>query len=699
MSPQVLKKICSSLIWIGLSALTAFALISGALRDLEARTWDWRLQFIANPELHNSKIKIITIDQRSLDYFARHEKIYWPWPRSLYVPVVEFLKRAGAKGVAFDLLFTDDAGRVEEDAQLATALRGQMSVVQAFVPRSVEVEANEREQSEQALHNLSGRRAEIYLSATRGPRYSSARLPAPEILESGSALGSVVAEADNDTIFRRAMPGGWVGSAPFLSLPFALFESSRLSEDVVPAVMSYVDSEGKFLIRFHGAAGTYETYSIHSVINSWLQIEENKTPTIPVDDFKDAFVFVGATAPGLLDLRSVPLGGAFSGVEVNATILDNLLSRSFLRDASPMAVIVVLISVLGLVVLGAVSTTRVKVAIAMASPIMWIGACFIGAMLGWWIPMVIPTIALVSAVSLGFLVQYQIEGKQHRFVRGAFQHFVSADVVERIVRDPNLLALGGERREMTMFFADIDGFTTLSEKMEPSDLVRFINRLLSEVTEIIVRHEGTIDKYEGDAVIAFWNAPLANPDHRARAVEAAIACQVRIDELGDSFQADFGFKPRLRIGLNTGVVTVGNFGSSKRFNYTVIGDAVNLAARLEGTNKVFGTRILVSERTHEGLAERFTWRRVGVVMVKGKQRSTRIFEPLDPRLQERMIAALPIYEDSLAAFERGERAAAAERFAALDFDPVSRAYGARIESERGMSNENPLSAVWILTEK
>lgn len=699
MSPKTAKRICSALIWIGLSALAVLSLVTGALRDLEARTWDWRLQFIANPELHNSKIKIITIDQRSLDYFARQEKIYWPWPRSLYVPVVEFLKHAGAKGVAFDLLFTDDVGRVEEDAQLATALKGEMPVVQAFVPRSVDVDASEKEQSEQALQKLSGYRADMYRSAIQSRRYSSARLPAREILESGSVLGSVVAEADNDTIFRRAIPGGWVGSVPFLSLPFALFESSCPSENARAEVMSYVDGEGKFLIRFHGPAGTYETYSIHSVINSWLQIQENKTPTIPVEDFKDAFVFVGATAPGLLDLRSVPLGGVFSGVEVNATILDNLLGASFLREASPLAVTLILITVLGFVVLGSVSTTRVKVAIAMASPLMWIGACFIGATLGWWIPMVIPTIALVTAVSLGFFVQYQIEGKQHRFVRGAFQHFVSADVVERIVRDPNLLALGGERREMTMFFADIDGFTTLSEKMEPSNLVRFINRLLSEVTEIIVRHEGTIDKYEGDAVIAFWNAPLANPDHRARAVEAAIACQVRLDELGDSFQADFGFKPRLRIGLNTGVVTVGNFGSSKRFNYTVIGDAVNLAARLEGTNKVFGTRILVSETTHEGLAERFVWRRVGEVMVKGKQRSTRLFEPLDPRLQERMIAALPTYEDSLAAFERGERAVAAERFAALDFDPVSRAYGARIAKEQEIGNDNRSSAVWVLTEK
>jgi adenylate cyclase len=699
MSPKTAKRICSALIWIGLSTLAVCSLVAGALRDLEARTWDWRLQFIATPQLHNSKIKIITIDQRSLDYFARNEKIYWPWPRSLYVPVIEFLKRAGAKGVAFDILFTDDVGRVEEDAQLAAALKGQMPVVQAFVPRSVDVEASEKEQSEQALQKLSAYRAGLYLSATQSRRYSSARLPAPEILESGSALGSVVAEADNDTIFRRAIPGGWVGSVPFLSLPFALFESGRPPEQTRAAVMSYVDAEGKFLIRFHGPSGTYETYSIHSVINSWLQIQENKTPTIPIEDFKDAFVFVGATAPGLLDLRSVPLGGVFSGVEVNATILDNLLRVGFLREASPSAVAFILIAVLGCVVLGAVSTTRMKVAIAMASPLMWVGACFIAATWGWWIPMVIPTIALVTAVSLGFLVQYQIEGKQHRFVRGAFQHFVSADVVERIVKDPNLLALGGERREMTMFFADIDGFTTLSEKMEPSDLVRFINRLLSEVTEIIVRHEGTIDKYEGDAVIAFWNAPLANPDHRARAVEAAVACQVRVDELGDSFHADFGFKPRLRIGLNTGVVTVGNFGSRKRFNYTVIGDAVNLAARLEGTNKVFGTRILVSETTHEGLAERFTWRQVGEVMVKGKQRSTLIFEPLDPRLQERMIAALPIYEDSLAAFQRGDRVVAAERFAALDFDPVSRAYSARIESERETNLENSSSAVWILTEK
>lgn len=696
---QTIKRICSFIIWIGLSTSAVVSLFTGVLRDLEARTWDWRLQFIANPTLHNPKIKIIAIDQRSLDYFARQEKIYWPWPRSLYVPVIEFLKHSGAQGVAFDLLFTDDAGRVEEDTRLAEALKGSMPIVQAFVPRSVEIEEPEQTVNEQYLRTRALSQTTSYLSAPDARRYRSARLPAPEILASGSPLGSVVAEADSDTIFRRAMPGGWVGSAPFLSLPFALYESCRMSESPTTTVMSRADKEGKFLIRFQGPAGTYQTYSIHSVINSWLEIQEGKTPTLPTDEFKDTFVFIGATAPGLLDLRSVPVGGVFSGVEVNATILDNLMSGAFLRDAPLTEVSLALIAVLAVVVLGSVSTTRANVALAMLSPMLWITACFVGATFGWWIPMVVPTIALVTAISLGFLVQYQIEGKQHRFVRGAFQHFVSADVVERIVKDPSLLALGGERREMTMFFADIDGFTTLSEKMEPGDLVRFINRLLSEVTEIIVRHDGTIDKYQGDAVIAFWNAPLANQDHRARAVEAAIACQYRIQELGDSFEADFGIRPRLRIGINTGLVTVGNFGSRKQFNYTAIGDAVNLAARIEGTNKVFGTRVLVSDATHEGLAERFTWRRVGKVTVKGKQRSTELFEPLDARLQGRMIASLPTFEDGLAAFERSEWSLAVRLFATLDFDPVSHAYAARIEQEIKINGENNSPTHWVLTEK
>lgn len=682
-----------------LSAFGVFGVASEALRDLEARTWDWRLQFIADPKQHDPKIKIIAIDQSSLDYFAEQEKIYWPWPRSLYVPVIEFLRSAGAKGVAFDLIFTDDVGRVEEDTQLAASLKGQMPVVQAFVPRAAEIEVSQRAELERVLRNFASHRADQYLLSDSSPHYLSARLPAPELLESSITLGSVVAEADEDSIFRRAIPGGWLGATPFLSLPFSLYERSMPQGHTLGDLLTRADGEGKFLIHFHGQAGTYEMYSIHSIINSWLRIQEGETPDVDLEQFKDSFVFIGATAPGLLDLRSVPLGGAFSGVEVNATILDNLLSGTFLRDAPMSAVLLALVVTLGVVTLGAVSTRRVCVMSAATAPFVWGALCFIGATLGWWIPMVVPMIALATAVSLGFLVQYQLEGKQHRFVRAAFQHFVSADVVERIVQNPTLLALGGERREMTMFFADVEGFTTLSEKMEPADLVRFINRLLSEVTDIIVAHEGTIDKYEGDAVIAFWNAPLPNPEHRARAVEAAIACQVRMQELSGSFSAEFGMKPRLRIGLNTGIVTVGNFGSRKRFNYTVIGDAVNLAARLEGTNKVFGTRILVSETTHEGLSSRFTWRRVGEVAVKGKSRSTTLFEPLDPQLEGRMIATLPAYDAALGAFERGERSVAAGLFSSLDFDPVSRAYSARIEREQAGDEQDHLSPMWILTEK
>lgn len=699
MSTQNLKWLLSWLVWLLLSVLAGSSLYSQALGDLEARTWDWRLRSIADPKLHNPKIKIVAIDQRSLDHFGRQEKIYWPWPRSLYVPVVEYLRGAGAKGVAFDLIFTDDVGRVEEDTQLAAALKGSMPVVQAFVPRQAESTIEEREQAELTLRRQSFSRPERFLSSAHGPRYTSARLPAPELLASGSSLGSVVAEADSDTIFRRAIPGGWLETTPFLSLPFALYASSDPVAESASDILSQADDEGKFLIRFHGPAGTYETYSIHSIINSWLRIQEGKTPDVSPDKFKDAYVFIGATAPGLLDLRSVPLGGAFSGVEVNATILDNLGEHAFLRNAPMFAVAIGLVVTLGVVTLSAVSSRRTYVLLAALAPLIWGAICFVGATLGWWVPMVVPMIALATAVSLGFLVQYQVEGKQHRFVRGAFQHFVSAEVVERIVQDPTRLALGGERREMTMFFADVEGFTTLSEKMEPGDLVRFINRLLSEVTDIIVEHEGTIDKYEGDAVIAFWNAPLPNPEHRAGAVEAAMACQIRMQELGDSFYAEFGMKPHLRIGLNTGIVTVGNFGSSKRFNYTVIGDAVNVAARLEGTNKVFGTRILVSETTYHGLSTRFTWRRVGEVAVKGKTHATTLFEPLDPRLQERMISNLAVYQDGVAAYERGEREIAAERFATLDFDPVSRAYSARIERERASEDQNQLSAVWILTEK
>jgi adenylate cyclase len=303
-----------------------------------------------------------------------------------------------------------------------------------------------------------------------------------------------------------------------------------------------------------------------------------------------------------------------------------------------------------------------------------------------------PAIAIVMVIVLVLLLRYFLEGRQHLFVKRAFKHYVSPEVIDQIIANPQSLALGGERRELTIFFSDIEGFTSLSEKTDPATLTRLLNRFLSEMSSIVLANGGTIDKYQGDAVVAFWNAPLPVEGHERRALAAAMACNRRLQELEDVFIEECGQPLRMRIGLHTGVVSVGNFGSSFRFNYTMIGDAANLASRLEGVNKVFGSYVALSGETRKNAPE-VLCRKLGDVRVVGKDAVVSVYEPM--AVSGLGIDQLARYEDAMARFSNGEYRESLAIFKELSTDPVSRMYVRRIEEE-GAALTSP---VWNLSSK
>jgi adenylate cyclase len=428
-----------------------------------------------------------------------------------------------------------------------------------------------------------------------------------------------------------------------------------------------------------------------------VRLAEGLEPRIPQSEFKDAYVLIGGSAPGLLDLRGVPFDDAYPGVEVNATILSNLLDRSFLREMPK--VVGLIASLVALAISGIVGLyLRRGGGIAQGGLVAaWVGVCYGAAYLGWWFPMVTTVVGLLFVTIATGVLQYQLEGRQHRFIRKAFRHYMSPEVIEAIVSDPSKLRLGGERRELTIFFSDIQGFTGISERLPPDQLVSFLNRFLSEMSSIILASGGTLDKYQGDAIIAFWNAPLPVEDHRARAVTAAVACQRRLHELTPEFERSFGIRPRMRIGIHTGTVSVGNFGSDLRFNYTMIGDAANVASRLEGVNKVFGTYTIASEATKVSDVAGIAWRKIGGVKVMGRGEPVIIYEPVDTTIAPDLVRDLNTYHDALSLFERGKVPEADALFEKLPQDPVSAAYRARIE--RMMHGGADGSPVWDVKEK
>lgn len=690
------------LIALGAVVLSSVAFSSGLFERFENALWDRRLKLVAARSGPDPRIRIITIDQSSLDFFAREERIYWPWPRALYEPVLRYLKDAGAAAVAFDILFTEpSAYGVDDDQQFANAIKGGPPVVLAGALRS-----GLKQQDNPAAWNTFRERqfARVQGSAwqplmqSSSELFRSAVLPVDTLLESAAAVGNVSASPDADAVFRHVRAGGVIDGVPVLSLPFALFDLSTVDPGAaIERAQRIVQYDGRMAVRFAGGPRTYPTDPIAAIIQSFTRMQAGEVPLIDPERYKGAFVFVGMDAPGLLDLRPTPLAEVFPGVEYNATVFDNLLHANFFYRTSLVESIAVTV-VLTLLLAGAAlfaGELRLQVVALGVVLITFLGAAQQAALWGVWLPMAVPLFVAGLAVAYCFVLQFQLEGRQHRFLRHAFRHYVSGEVIDQIVENPASLAIGGERRELTIFFSDIEGFTKISERLEVSVLVALLNSFFSEMSSIILAHGGTVDKYVGDAIVAFWNAPVTRDDHAERGVRAAIACQQRLRALRSEYEEKFGVTVRMRIGVHTGIVNVGNFGSKDRFNYTMIGDAANLASRLEGANKYFGTALMISAATQRLVGERIACRRVAEILVVGKRQPTVVFEPLEcSDLCESQIAP---YDRARLAFEEGRLGEALPIFKSLSEDPVARRYIARIEHE--MEHKGPFFPLFVLADK
>lgn len=684
----LIAAVLALLLWLG-----------GALTPLERLTWQWRLAWFAD-RAPSTPIVLIALDQASLDWGQRENGLSWPWPREAYRPVIDFCKRAGARAVAFDLIFSEPSVYgVADDQALAAALQ-RLPTVGAMTLSGRDEAVPSRIAP---LLPLAG--TPVWPAGTKN--YPSATFPAPEIAAAYHGLGNVSAQPEDDSIYRRVALLNQLKGQPVPSLPLALLlavepqlplqlEPGRLQVGgrVVP-----LDANGQAILRFHGPAGTFPTLSAAAVIQSELRLQSGASPVVDPARLRGAYVIFGLIAPGLLDLRATPLDGVFPGMEIHATALDNLLTQGFLQDA-PLAWTVLLTLLIavptGMAVRPATRAWQTLPVAAIGLPLpLLLG--FVAFRFGWWLPIAPPLMACAGALTIALLVNYATEGRQRRFIKQAFIQYLHPTVIEQLLAHPERLRLGGERREISIFFSDLQGFSGLSEKLDPEALTTLLNDYLTAMTDIILDSGGTIDKYEGDAIIAFWNAPVDQPDHAVRAVAAALACQARLDELRPALRARAGQDLHMRIGINTGFAVVGNMGSQRRFDYTMLGDAVNLASRLEGVNKEFGTRILLSEATRRQLDETVPLREIACVGVVGRNEPVRIFEPLTAGIHDGL--ALEPFAAALSRYYAGEFGAAAEAFDALAAtDPVARRYAQRCR-ELAAAPPAEWAGVWRLSSK
>jgi len=383
------------------------------------------------------------------------------------------------------------------------------------------------------------------------------------------------------------------------------------------------DAHGQMLINYQGPLGTFRHYSIVDVLQK----------SVPPEEFKGKLVLVGATATGIGDLRATPYGGnIYPGVEIHANAIDNILNDRFIkRDAKTALIDALLIFIFGI---------PLGIWMALVQPRwMWFGAALLiplvavdfGAFLGgWWLNFTIPAMTLTGNALLVSLYRALVEEKEKRKVRSEFGNYLSPEVVRRLLVDPRLV--DPKKTDITVMFSDIRGFTTISEKLDAQELALFLNQYLSDMTRIVFNHHGTLDKYIGDAVMAFWGAPFEEPGHATKACNAALEMIQRVRELQKQWETEGKPKLEIGIGLNTGVVSVGRMGSSLRRGYTALGDAVNLSSRLEGLNKDYGTHIIVNETTYEGAKDDgFVFRELDLIRVKGKLQPVTIYQLMGQR--------------------------------------------------------------------
>ncbi len=379
-------------------------------------------------------------------------------------------------------------------------------------------------------------------------------------------------------------------------------------------------SDGTVMINFRGPANTFPHYSVYDVIHH--KIEKEK--------LKGKMVILGATESGIYDLRTTPFGTAFPGVEVHANLLDNILQDDYFYRSDFLHFMSFLLILFSGLIIGLI-LSKLRALHGLILSLLYLVGYFSGNL--WllfnertWTSFVYILGVIMANWFAIVLYKFFGEEKDKRFIKGAFQQYLSPKVIDRLVDDPSMLKLGGEKREITAFFSDVQGFSTISESLSPEELVELLNEYLTAMTDIVMKYEGTVDKFEGDAVIAFFGAPVSYDDHAARACLASLEMQEKLVDMRKNWREHGKHELYVRIGLNTDHVVVGNMGSAYRMDYTMMGDGVNLAARLEGVNKQYGTFTLISEYTYEAAKDQIEVRELDMIRVVGKREPVRIYE-------------------------------------------------------------------------
>jgi adenylate cyclase len=656
MRPRVRR----SLLGLAVGALVALVLVllrgTYPAQSFELKTLDWRFRTLHDPARADTNIVIVDLDNLSLDAL-RPALGRFPWPREAWVKIVRYLAQGGARVIAFDFTFPDpNRDDLGGDSAFALEERAAGNVLQTVVFQAFADTVEARRQAAFREDTSALRRLRDFGYAVPGlpaaVGYQLAEPPYRALLDGARAVGTINFTPDpvDGTARRSPLLFDFRGRAyPTLGLAAAMAADSarfaggpaRWSREALRfAHLTVPLDAGALLINWRGPYNdprrpghpqTYRIFPVAQIVHSYDQLAGGEKPEVPIETFGGKVVFIGSSGAGLFDARANPFGPNDPGVLIHATLADNLLTGDFLRRAAPAVNVgaIVLAALLAGIAASFIASVWWSVAAGIGLAAAYLGLVFWLFAGGIWLDAAAPTLAILLTFTGGMAANYFTEGRHKRQIRDMFSKYVAPEYVAQLADDPSKINLGGRRAELTILFSDIRGFTSISEKMEPHEVIEFLNEYLSEMAAIVKHAGGTLDKFIGDAVMAFWGEPVHHPDHADRAADCALAMQATTAQLAARWVAEGKPDIHIGVGINTAEVVVGNIGSVEhKLDYTVIGDGVNLASRLESANKEFHTGIIISEFTLAKLGDRFAVRALGDVKVKGKERPVAIFELL-----------------------------------------------------------------------
>ncbi len=611
---------------------------------LEDGTYDARVRLAARPATADQRIVILDIDNATFDDLK--EKLgRWPWTRRVWTEVIRYVQQGRPAAIAIDAIYGGVESAPVDDA-FAGVIRSAGNVVLAYTVSPTEEVVDDPAPLRAKLQDLAGRSKPSPAATVGTPidlPHSAINTPLHQLSEAAAGLGDVVMTADSDGTNRavplsfladgRAYPTLAVRTVELASasplLPFVREGSFARAAD---GVRYPVDATGRMLLHWHGDAFTYQRIPLWQMICSIYpaQCPEGKV-YYPPAYFQGKIVLLGASATGSYEARTTPFSSAAPGFILHAAAIDNLLHHDPIHP-SPASLLWLLTALLsGLAAFAMLRARRLTLggAGAVLIAIAYLAVTyFVYAKLLWWVPVVAPLLALATTSAGIGALKYATTGRELRRTRGTLDRYVAPQLVNYVLDNLDSVNLAGEKRELTVFFSDVRNFTTLTEGSEPMELIALLDEYLSAMTEIIFKYDGIVDKFIGDGIMAYWGAFTPGSNHALQGARASIEMLHRLDQLNRQWTAEGRKCLDIGIGLNTGTVVFGNVGKGKKIEFTVIGDAVNLAARLESTNKEFGTHIIVSKTSLERLGDLAQARCLGSVKVKGKTVATEIYELL-----------------------------------------------------------------------